>query len=72
MLSHGHDTSSNYIFLGNIHTIATKFNAMFLMRPHKKERKKPRKEETKKGKGHLNFIFFENGGYLIYIYIFSF
>jgi hypothetical protein len=43
MLSHGHDTSSNNIYLGNIHTIATKFNAMFLMCPHKKGRKEGRK-----------------------------
>jgi hypothetical protein len=48
MLSHGCDTSFNNIFLGNIHTIATKFNVVFLMCPHKKERKK--------GKGHLNLF----------------
>ncbi len=52
MLSHGHDTSSNNIYLGNIHTIATKFNAMFLMCPHKKGRKEGRKE---RGLLFLNF-----------------
>lgn len=63
MLSHGRDTSFNNRFLGNIHTIATTFNAMFLMCPHKKERKK--------GKGHFYFLFLKMV-VLIYIYIFSF